>query len=86
MMAREIRTKEYLQERISEEASKHAECAGVQFGGVYWHEAEESGCNWSVSIVSGPEWSDCFIAVEQFIFGLREQYNIPELNDPVVSV
>lgn len=77
-MDRKIRSKEYLQEKIKEVALTHAECAGVQFGGVYRHEADETGCNWSVSIVSGPEWTDCFVAMEQFLFALRAEYNISE--------
>lgn len=77
-MDRKIKTKGYLEEKIKEVALTHAECAGVQFGGVYSHPADESGCNWSVSIVSGPEWTDCFMAMEKFLSALRTQYNILE--------
>lgn len=77
-MTREIASREQLQAKINQEAALHAPCAGVQFGGVYWHETDDLGCNWSISIVSGPEWTDCFVAMEGFIFNLRAQYNIPE--------
>ncbi|HEY9280731.1 MAG TPA: hypothetical protein VIP51_11720 [Eoetvoesiella sp.] len=75
---RSVTSREFLQKAIAEEVLEHAECAGVQFGGIYWHEVDETGCNWSVSIISGPEWTDCFIAMEKFIFTLRAQYNIPQ--------
>ena len=77
-MNRLIRSREELEATIKEEALGHAVCAGVEFGGVYWHEVDETGCNWSISIVSGPEWTDCFVAMEDFIFTLRQTYNIPE--------
>jgi hypothetical protein len=77
-MDRMILMAEELQQLIRDEAAKFpGECKDCYFGGVYWHEPDETGCNWSISTIRGPDWSGCLGRLHGFAMRLRERYNIP---------
>ncbi len=64
------------QESNPEEAAAFPEQRGhVYFGGIYWHEPDERGCNWSVSTISGRNWSDSLGRLTPFAEQLRTRYN-----------
>ena len=76
-MARVVVKSEDLLELIRAEAAKYPdECNDAYFGGVYWHEPDEIGCNWSISMIRGRDWSGCLERLHQFAIGLRGLYNI----------
>jgi len=68
---------EELQEKIRDEAAKYSECGDAYFGGVYWHEPDETGCNWSISSIRGRDWSGCLDRLGPFAARLRSRYNVP---------
>jgi len=72
----EIVTKDQLNNWIREEASRHEACGGCSFGGIHWHEPDETGCNWNVSIIRGPTARNCMEAMRAFGDRLRTRYNI----------
>jgi hypothetical protein len=76
-MERVVVKPEELQEKIREEAAKYSECGDAYFGGVYWHEPDETGCNWSFSTIRGRDWSGCLDRLGPFAARLRAHYNIP---------
>jgi hypothetical protein len=76
-MERTVVKPEELQEKIRDEAAKYAECGDAYFGGVYWHEPDETGCNWSISAIRGGDWSGCLDRLGRFAAQLRATYNLP---------
>jgi hypothetical protein len=76
-MERTVARPEELQEKIRDEAAKYTECADAYFGGVYWHEPDETGCNWSVSTIRGRDWSGCLDRLRNFVARLRANYKLP---------
>jgi hypothetical protein len=76
-MDRVISRPEELQELIRDEAAKYAECKDCYFGGVYWHEPDESECNWNMASIRGQDWSGCLDRMLAFVTRLRERYNVP---------
>ena len=77
-MPRTIKTPDELRELLIAEAAKHAECKDIYLGGVYWHDPDETGCNWQVSASKGKDWSTCIERILPFTRKLREDYNIPD--------
>lgn len=75
---RRIRTKDELRELIKEAASRCTDCSDAHFGGVYWHERDDSGCNWTVSTMKGSDWAGCLACVQPHAFILRESYSIAD--------
>lgn len=73
---RPIRTKAQLQNLIRLAADECPSCVDTVFGGIYWHEPDAMGCNWSVSTIRGDDWSDCFDCLQPAATSLRETYNI----------
>ena len=53
---REIKSAEEIRALVQEAADECPECAESHFGGVYWHEPDETGCNWSISTIRGTAW------------------------------
>jgi hypothetical protein len=47
----------------------------VYFGGIYWHEPDETGCNWSISNVAGSNWSESLGRLSPFAEQLRTRYD-----------
>ncbi|MEZ0231862.1 MAG: hypothetical protein ACAH12_03410 [Methylophilaceae bacterium] len=77
-MAKAIKSKEELQDIIRNDANRREHCKDVYFGGIYWHELDEMGCNWSISTMSGSDTTACFNDMLSFAVALRSQYNIPD--------
>lgn len=77
-MARRIESKETIEKLIAEETIQHADCVNVTWGGIYWHEADEYGCNWSISTINGQDWEACLNRLRPFIANLRATVNIPD--------
>lgn len=75
---RRIRSKEDIQALIRVAASMCKDCTDSYFGGVYWHEPDNTGCNWSVSCISGADWRGCMDCIHAAAVDLREQYNIKD--------
>jgi hypothetical protein len=75
---RPMRSKEDLRHMIKLIASDCADCDDSYFGGIYWHERDELGCNWSVSTISGGDWSGCLDCVQPAATRLRQTYNIAD--------
>jgi hypothetical protein len=77
-MVRSIKTPEELREFLLAETAKHMDCKDSYFGGIYWHEPDEAGCNWQVSTSTGKDkdWSKCIEHILPFVRKLREDYNI----------
>jgi len=76
-MARMMLKKDALEEMIRDEAAKYEECKDCYFGGVYWHEPDETECNWNVSMIRGQDWSGCLGRMQAFATELRERYSVP---------
>lgn len=77
-MTRSIKTPDELREFLLTETAKHMDCKDSYFGGIYWHEPDETGCNWQVSTGKGNDWSKCIERILPFVQRLREDYNIPD--------
>lgn len=77
-MSRIIKTKEEVRELIKAETDKNAACKDSYFGGVYWHEPDESGCNWSMPTISGGDWNGCLEAMRNYVTKIRSEINIPD--------
>lgn len=73
-----IKSPEEIRALVQEIADKCEACSECYFGGVYWHEPDDSGCNWSISMIQGPTWRECFRCVQEDAIGLRAKYNIPD--------
>lgn len=78
-MSRELRSIEEINGMIRAEMRKHEACANVSLGSVYWHEPDETGCNWDASMARGDpdEVRPCRDCIIEAIRNLRAQYNIP---------
>ncbi len=84
-MERVVVAPEELQEKIRAEAAKYPdECGDAYFGGVYWHEPDENGCNWSISTMRGRDWSGCLGRLAPFATRLRANFNIPNPQTTVI--
>lgn len=77
-MPRLIMAKEDVHERIKFETARCQACRDSYFGGVYWHEPDEDGCNWSISTITGGDWSGCLDAMRSYITKMRQEINIPD--------
>ncbi|MBK7675889.1 MAG: hypothetical protein IPJ27_14690 [Candidatus Accumulibacter sp.] len=77
-MSRVILDAGEIRERLITEAEKHVVCKTAYIGGVYWHEPDETGCNWKVSTNDEINRNGCIQRLLPLIRMLREQYNIPE--------
>ncbi|WP_256081053.1 hypothetical protein [Massilia sp. YIM B04103] len=75
---RTVRSEEELRHLIQLVASECFECQDTFFGDIYWHERDEMGCNWSMSTVSGQDWSACLDYLQPVAIRLRQTYNIPD--------
>ncbi|SCB10092.1 hypothetical protein GA0116996_101613 [Cupriavidus alkaliphilus] len=75
---REIKTADEIRALVQEAADRCEDCADAHFGGVYWHEPDETGCNWSISTMRGTSWKPCFDCVQPAAVELRAKYNLPE--------
>ena len=77
-MKREIIPKADLERLIADELAKHSECEGARILGVYWHETDETGCNWDADTWNGNR--DTVIACKECVGAavrdLRARYNI----------
>lgn len=73
---RRVRTKDEIRELVKEAASQCPACSDGYFGGVYWHERDESGCKWSVSTIKGSDWSECLSCLKPSASILRASYSI----------
>lgn len=73
---RRILPKEHLQSMIRALAAGCDDCEYTYFGGVYWHERDSSGCNWSVSTMSGDDPHGCFDCVRPGAAQLRASFSI----------
>jgi len=70
--------KDYLQRLIRAAAARCEECDHAYFGGVFWHERDASGCNWSVSTMGGEDWKGCFDCVQPVAIQLRATFAIAD--------
>lgn len=77
-MLREIKTKEEIREMLQAEAARYPDCKTTYFGGLYWHEPDETGCNWQVSVMSGRDPGACYDHMHDFAVRLRASFNIPD--------
>lgn len=77
-MQRKIFPKYELEWMIAEAFSKQHECTAVRSVEVYWHPADEAGCNWNVnaSLGGGQGTLNCQACAVDVIRELRDQYNI----------
>lgn len=75
---RGIRSKEEIRELIRLAATACDDCNDAYFGGVYWHERDASGCNWSISTINGQDWAGCMDCMRPAATRLRETYNIAD--------
>jgi hypothetical protein len=70
--------KAHVQNLVRAIAAPCAECADIHFGGVYWHEPDDDGCNWSVSTLRGlGAYAECMACVQPAAIQLRRRYAIP---------
>jgi hypothetical protein len=75
---RRIRSKEQLQHLIRAASEACEDCADAYFGGVYWHEPDDAGCNWSISTMGGNDWKGCLECIQLVARELRANYSIAE--------
>jgi len=78
-MSRVILSVEEINHMIREEMRKHDACAKVSLSSIYWHEPDETGCNWDADMWKGNETDAlaCKRSVLGAIRELRSRYNIP---------
>jgi hypothetical protein len=77
-MGRFVTSKDHIQTMVRAATDACADCKDAHFGGVYWHEIDEMGCNWSISTMQGPDWKGCFDCVQPTALQLRKLYSIPD--------
>ncbi|WER49636.1 hypothetical protein CupriaWKF_21105 [Cupriavidus sp. WKF15] len=77
-MSRQVKNKAELRAMLRAEQAKFSECEGACFGDVFWHAADASGCNWSLSTMEGDNSAACLEAIRPFASQLREMYNVPD--------
>lgn len=79
-MTREIATKDELrqmiQDAIDQGTDLDGDCRDVVANEVYWHEADESGCNWNLHSFRGDR--SCADVVARIVGTLRTQYRISD--------
>jgi hypothetical protein len=74
---REIKTGAELRDMILVEARNYPDvCGDSSVGVVLQQEPDETGCDWIVSPVGGPEWKACLKKLEPFVAELRSKYNL----------
>lgn len=71
--------KEHLRNMVHAITAPCEECKDHHFGGVYWHERDPEGCNWSVSMLRGPGGHEaCMACVQPAAIQLRLRYAIAD--------
>ena len=73
-----VLSKDHVQRLVRALAQTCPSCDNTYFGGVYWHEPDEMGCNWSVSTMNGPDFQGCFDEIQAGAISLRQAYSIPD--------
>jgi hypothetical protein len=78
---RELKTAAELRALIAERMAELEVCQELQPNEVYWHEADETGCNWSLHSFGGiaAMAQECWEALSGYLAELRERY---KLEDP----
>ena len=77
-MARQIAAKETIGKLIVAETIKHADCVNVTWDEVYWHEPDETGSNWGISVANHYEGQACLERMKAFIENLQATLNLPD--------
>lgn len=79
-MSRVTLSIEEINHMIREEMRKHEECANVSLSSIYWHEPDETGCNWDANMWLGSEADTiaCRRCILAAVRELRSRYNIPQ--------
>jgi hypothetical protein len=72
----EARLLESIQERINNSDELDGDCRGVIANAVYWHEKDESGCNWDVH--SFRNVGGCEDVMIKIINEFKLNYNLEE--------
>jgi len=79
-MTRELTTKDELQDMIQSAIEKSTDldgdCRDVIANEVYWHEADQSGCNWDLHSFRGD--TSCAGVVNRIVAELRARYMIAD--------
>ncbi len=77
-MSRQLATKveitKMIQDRIREGKELDGDCRNVTITSVYWHEEDESGCNWDLGYSSGPD--SCRYVIRAITDEFRQLYNL----------
>ena len=73
-----ILPKQHIHRLIRALAQPCPDCEATYFGGVFWHERDEGGCNWSVSTMSWSKWPACLEHIRDAALQLRAHYSIPD--------
>jgi hypothetical protein len=77
-MVREIKTKSELQDMIREAAELCEDCQGCEFGEIYSHDPDATGCNWNVSPARGEGRHACMTCLLPAANELRKEYNLTD--------
>jgi len=70
----EQQLKDMIQNRISSCDELDGDCRGVIVTGIYWHEPDETGSNWSVSSLRNAR--GCEAVVSTILSEFKQRYNL----------
>jgi len=76
---REMKSPSELEKIIAAKLAEYEACAELRPNHVYWHEPDETGCNWSLHSMRGKaaQVAECLRAINDYAIELRRRYNIP---------
>ncbi|MET3106768.1 hypothetical protein AAKU67_002701 [Oxalobacteraceae bacterium GrIS 2.11] len=78
-MKNETVKRKFLQKKIKEEYKKYKGHKEIKLGKVFaLGNADDTGCNWSISIARGTNWEAAADFIRPTIIELRKKYQLAE--------
>jgi hypothetical protein len=77
-MNRRFESKEKIENLIVAEKAKYADCVNTRLLEIYWHEPDETGCNWSATYSNSHDLDSCLSRIGPFIAQLRASINLDQ--------
>lgn len=66
--------RQMIQKQIDASTELDGDCRECRSNEVYWHEPDETGCNWNLHSFTGPP--ECAGVIRGIVAPLRRQFNL----------